>query len=241
METVSRLALMAVLSRAGSPAHEKATWNGSDGYLPIITVQDYDTEAAAAAAGKAGRKTTTTTERGGDGVGAWSGGEVAFSALLGAQCLFVVFVEGWIVWMGQAGDFELWNWLCEFASPGLLVLFSVSFSAMLLHAVRVQTRLADLAFQAAGLIMATFCAVMVCAGASGGARGIGLAVVVGGVVVMWFSFFAGFWWAVLRLHQEQRGQREVRKGKTRERGYGTTSGGLAMEDETFEGLVGDLS
>lgn len=77
--------------------------------------------------------------------------------------------------------------LSEFASPGLLVLFTVSFSGILLHAVRAQGAASDVAFQAAGLAMATFSAVVVCAGVGGAETEEveGLWTFVGVVVGMW--------------------------------------------------------
>ncbi|KAK2754347.1 hypothetical protein CKAH01_17468 [Colletotrichum kahawae] len=242
METASRLALMAVLTRVGSPKEEKVAWNGSRGYLPIITVQDYDEEAAL-------RRLRVDRRSGSAEAKGWWGlslGEVASVVLLVLQCVSVVFVEGWIVWMGRYGmeDFEVWVWLAEVASPGLLVLFSVSFSGVLLYGVKARTRLADLGMQAAGLVMASFCGVVVCAGGVGG-KGEGLAGVVVGVVSMWMLFFVGFWVAVLRWYREDQRRMQEKRGKGvrrgRGRGYGTTSGGLAIEDERWEGLVGELS
>ncbi|KAF6836479.1 hypothetical protein CMUS01_05422 [Colletotrichum musicola] len=186
METMSRLALMAVLSRAGrGTSEEKVTWNGSAGYLPIITVEDYD----AAESGNRPRRGRPPPS----GQGRWSLGEALFAAMLAMQCCAVVGVEAWIIWKGSesGSDYDVWNWLVsyrlsEFASPGLLVLFSVSFSGILLHAVRAQGRSSDVAFQAAGLAMATFCAVVVCAGVSGETREEkGLWRFVGVVVGMW--------------------------------------------------------
>lgn len=75
--------------------------------------------------------------------------------------------------------------LAEVASPGLLVLFSVSFSGVLLYEVKARTRLADLGMQAAGLVMASFCGVVVCAGGVGGGTGKGLVGLLVGVVSMW--------------------------------------------------------
>ncbi|KAF4900498.1 hypothetical protein CGCFRS4_v003366 [Colletotrichum fructicola] len=207
METASRLALMAILTRVGSPKEEKVAWNGSTGYLPIITVQDYDEEAAL-------RRVRLDRSSGGAEAKGWWGlgrGDVAFAALLVMQCVSVVFVEGWIVWMGMYGeDFEVWVWLAEVASPGLLVLFSVSFSGVSLYGVKSRTRLADLGMQAAGAL-----------------------------------FFVGFWVAVWRWYREDQRRMQEKRGKgvlrERERGYGTTSGGLALEDESWEGLVGELS
>ncbi|KAF3807060.1 hypothetical protein GCG54_00007316 [Colletotrichum gloeosporioides] len=207
METVSRLALMAILTRVGSPKEEKVAWNGSRGYLPIITVQDYDEEAAL-------RRVRVDRSSGGAEANEWWGlslADVAFAALLVMQCVSVVFVEGWVVWMGMCGeDFEVWVWLAEVASPGLLVLFSVSFSGLLLYGVKARTRLADLGMQAAGML-----------------------------------FFVGFWVAVWRWYREDQRKMQEKRGKgvlrERERGYGTTSGGLALEDESWEGLVGELS
>ncbi|KAF4933090.1 hypothetical protein CGCF245_v009980 [Colletotrichum fructicola] len=203
METASRLALMAILTRVGSPKEEKVAWNGSTGYLPIITVQDYDEEAAL-------RRIRLDRSSGGAEAKGWWGlgrGDVAFAALLVMQCVSVVFVEGWIVWMGMYGeDFEVWVWLAEVASPGLLVLFSVSFSGVSLYGVKSRTRLADLGMQAAGTL-----------------------------------FFVGFWVAVWRWYREDQRRMQEKRGKgvlrERERGYGTTSGGLALEDESWEGLV----
>ncbi|KAF4870915.1 hypothetical protein CGCSCA1_v009923 [Colletotrichum siamense] len=207
METASRLALMAILTRVGSPKEEKVAWNGSTGYLPIITVQDYDEEAALS------RLRVDRSSGGAEAEGWWGlgRGDVAFAALLVLQCVSVVFVEGWIVWMGMYGeDFEVWAWLAEVASPGLLVLFSVSFSGVLLYGVKARTRLADLGMQAAGML-----------------------------------FFVGFWVAVWRWYREDQRRMQEKRGKgvlrERERGYGTTSGGLALEDESWEGLVGELS
>ncbi|KAF5502004.1 hypothetical protein CGCA056_v013901 [Colletotrichum aenigma] len=207
METASRLALMAILTRVGSPKEEKVAWNESTGYLPIITVQDYDEEAAL-------RRLRVDRSSGGAEAEGWWGlgrGDVAFAALLVMQCVSVVFVEGWIVWMGMYGeDFEVWAWLAEVASPGLLVLFSVSFSGVLLYGVKARTRLADLGMQAAGML-----------------------------------FFVGFWVAVWRWYREDQRKMQEKRGKgvlrERERGYGTTSGGLALEDESWEGLLGELS
>ncbi|KAE9569595.1 hypothetical protein CGMCC3_g14237 [Colletotrichum fructicola] len=241
METASRLALMAILTRVGSPKEEKVAWNGSTGYLPIITVQDYDEEAAL-------RRVRLDRSSGGAEAKGWWGlgrGDVAFAALLVMQCVSVVFVEGWIVWMGMYGeDFEVWVWLAEVASPGLLVLFSVSFSGVSLYGVKSRTRLADLGMQAAGLVMASFCGVVVCAGGVG-STGKGLVGVVIGVVLMWALFFVGFWVAVWRWYREDQRRMQEKRGKgvlrERERGYGTTSGGLALEDESWEGLVGELS
>ncbi|KAL3292416.1 hypothetical protein RB213_014696 [Colletotrichum asianum] len=241
METASRLALMAILMRVGSPKEEKVAWNGSRGYLPIITVQDFDEEAAL-------RRLRVDRSSGGAEAKGWWGlgrGDVAFAALLVLQCVSVVFVEGWIVWRGMYGvDFEVWVWLAEVASPGLLVLFSVSFSGVLLYGVKARTRLADLGMQAAGLVMASFCGVVVCAGGVGG-KGKGLVGLVVGVVSMWMLFFAGFWVAVWRWHREDQRKMQEKRGKgvlrERERGYGTTSGGLALEDESWEGLSGELS
>ncbi|KAF4815781.1 hypothetical protein CGCTS75_v012859 [Colletotrichum tropicale] len=241
METASRLALMAILTRFGSPKEEKVGWNGSTGYLPIITVQDYDEEAAL-------RRVRMNRSSGGAEAEEWWGlgrGDVAFAALLVLQCVPVVFVEWWIVWMGMYGeDFEVWVWLAEVASPGLLVLFSVSFSGVLLYGVKARTRLADLGIQAAGLIMASFGGVVVCAGGVGG-KGKGLVGLVVGVVSMWMLFFVGFWVAVWRWYREDQRKMQEKRGKgvlrDRERGYGTTSGGLALEDESWEGLVGELS
>lgn len=52
-------------------------------------------------------------------------------------------------------------------------------------------------------------------------------------------FFCGFLGAAWRWCRAGRVDKaKGRKGKRRERGYGTTSGGLAMEDETFERLDG---
>ncbi|KAF4845839.1 hypothetical protein CGCSCA4_v006556 [Colletotrichum siamense] len=241
METASRLALMAILTRVGSPKEEKVAWNGSTGYLPIITVQDYDEEAAL-------RRLRVDRSSGGAEAEGWWGlrrGDVAFAALLVLQCVSVVFIEGWIVWMGMYGeDFEVWAWLAEVASPGLLVLFSVSFSGVLLYGVKARTRLADLGMQAAGLIMASFCGVVVCAGGVG-STGKGLVGVVIGVVSIWMLFFVGFWVAVWRWYREDQRRMQEKRGKgvlrERERGYGTTSGGLVLEDESWEGLVGELS
>ncbi|KAF4920249.1 hypothetical protein CGCVW01_v007039 [Colletotrichum viniferum] len=207
METASRLALMAILTRVGSPKEEKVAWNGSTGYLPIITVQDYDEEAALRRL-RVDRFSGRAEAKGWWGLGP---GEVAFAALLVMQCVSVVFVEGWIVWRGMYGeDFEVWAWLAEVASPGLLVLFSVSFSGVLLYGVKARTRLADLGMQAAGML-----------------------------------FFVGFWVAVWRWYREDQRKMQEKRGKgvlrERERGYGTTSGGLALEDESWEGLVGELS
>lgn len=107
METASRLALMAILTRVGSPKEEKVAWNESTGYLPIITVQDYDEEAAL-------RRLRVDRSSGGAEAEGWWGlgrGDVAFAALLVMQCVSVGFVEGWIVWMGMYGeDFEVWAW-----------------------------------------------------------------------------------------------------------------------------------
>ncbi|KAF6830433.1 hypothetical protein CPLU01_07359 [Colletotrichum plurivorum] len=237
METMSRLALMAVLSRAGrGTTEEKVTWNGSAGYLPIITVEDYD----AAEAGNRPRRGRPPPS----GQGRWSLGEALFAAVLAMQCCAVVGVEAWIIWNGSetGSDYDVWNWLSEFASPGLLVLFSVSFSGILLHAVRAQGRSSDVAFQAAGLAMATFCSVLVCAGVSAvetgkeEVEGLWRFVVV--VVGMWMLFFCGLLGAGWRWYRGDRQTETGRKGKRRERGYGTTSGGLAMEDETFERLDG---
>ncbi|EQB47880.1 hypothetical protein CGLO_12938 [Colletotrichum gloeosporioides Cg-14] len=207
METASRLALMAILTRVGSPKEEKVSWNGSRGYLPIITVQDYDEEAAL-------RRVRVDRSSGGAEANEWWGlslADVAFAALLVMQSVSVVFVEGWVVWMGMYGeDFDVWVWLAEVASPGLLVLFSVSFSGLLLYGVKARTRLADLGMQAAGML-----------------------------------FFVGFWVAVWRWYREDQRKMQEKRGKgvlrERERGYGTTSGGLALEDESWEGLVGELS
>lgn len=106
METMSRLALMAVLSRAGrGTAEEKVTWNGSAGYLPIITVEDYD---AAETGGRPRRRRARTPS----GQGKWSPGEALFAAVLALQCCAVAGVEACIIWKGSgSSDFDVWNWL----------------------------------------------------------------------------------------------------------------------------------
>ncbi|OLN94122.1 hypothetical protein CCHL11_07144 [Colletotrichum chlorophyti] len=250
METASRLALMAIVAnqqRKGGGG-EKATWrwNGSTESLPIIRVENYDAEAGWHGKGPlAGR---------GDGRRRGGGGleGVLWWMLLGMECLAVAGVEGWIVCMGVEGrDFEGWNWLTEFATPALVVLFSVSFSAALLRGVGCLGKVGELGFQAAGVVLATFCAVVVCAGVGGVRNSRGVGVAVGLVVKMWFLYFVGLWCAVLQWYRADREEATMVKGKRttqwqrprqrqRERGYGTTSGGLAMVDEGLEGFVGDL-
>ncbi|KZL74395.1 hypothetical protein CI238_04396 [Colletotrichum incanum] len=277
MEAASRLALLAIVARAGSPLQrdEKATWSpSSNGYLPLITVEEYDVEAADGGGGGGGsghgegkwllyqHKRATRRGSGGDAVAAarhekgtrGAGLEsVAWWILLVLECLLVGAVEGWIIYMVyNGGDYAVWNWLSDFASPALMILFSVSFSAVLLRGVGCSGRVGDLGFQAAGLVLATFCAVVVCAGVGEGKRGRsegeeegkGVRVVVGLAVKMWFLFFIGFWCAVFQWYSGDKRETQQRttrkKGKKRERGYGTTSGGLATVDEAYEGVVGDL-
>ncbi|KAK1985316.1 hypothetical protein LZ30DRAFT_708904 [Colletotrichum cereale] len=281
MEAASPLALLAVVARAGSPLQqqkdEKATWSPpSKKYLPIITVEEYDLEAADGggggeghgerkwllyqhkrAGGRGSSAGVSSLGVGGDAAGAMVAGPVlegvAWFILLALECLLVGAVEGWIIYMVyNDGDYAVWNWLSDFASPALMMLFSVSFSAALLRGVGCSGRVGDLAFQAAGLVLATFCAVVVCAGVSRGKRrpgegeeeGKGVRVVVGLAVKMWFLFFIGFWCAVFQCYSGDKPGRHQqttrRKGKKRERGYGTTSGGLATVDEAYEGVVGDL-
>ncbi|GKT65395.1 hypothetical protein ColTof4_03841 [Colletotrichum tofieldiae] len=274
MEAASRLALLAVVARAGSPLQrdEKATWGpSSKGYLPLITVEEYDVEAADGGDGHGEGKwllyqhrRATRRGSGGDAAAAAAAGHekgtrgaglesVAWWILLVLECLLVGAVEGWIIYMVyNGGDYAVWNWLSEFASPALMILFSVSFSAALLRGVGCSGRVGDLGFQAAGLVLATFCAVVVCAGVGEGKRrrgegeeeGKGMRVVVGLAVKMWFLFFIGFWCAVFQWYSGDRRETQQRatrrKGKKRERGYGTTSGALATVDEAFEGVVGEL-
>lgn len=104
METMSRLALAAMIARSGrGPAEEKVTWNGSAGYLPIIRVQDYDAE-------RGGRRRRARPPA---GRGRCSPGEALFAFVLVMQCCAVVCVEGWIVWRGGE-DFDVWNWFVFF-------------------------------------------------------------------------------------------------------------------------------
>ncbi|KAK2017462.1 hypothetical protein LZ32DRAFT_26025 [Colletotrichum eremochloae] len=263
MKAASRLAGSSPLQQKD----EKATWSPpSKKYLPLITVEEYDVEAAAGGGGGHGeRKWLLYQHRMAAGVGgddddatgapmAARGLEgVAWFILLALECLLVGAVEGWIIYMVyNEGDYAVWNWLSDFASPALMMLFSLSFSAALLRGVGCSGRVGDLAFQAAGLVLATFCAVVVCAGISRGKRrrgegeeeGKGVRVVVGLSVKMWFLFFIGFWCAVFQWYSGDKPgmyrQTRRRKGKKRERGYGTTSGGLATVDEAYEGVVGDL-
>ncbi|OHE99657.1 hypothetical protein CORC01_05015 [Colletotrichum orchidophilum] len=305
MEAASRLALMAIVARAGSPQQQlrqhlqqqrtpkqhqqreekPASWNGStwkQHHHPLVTVVEYDVEAglgerggggggegkrllgnhrASGRRGSAGSSSSRSSE-GSDGgeTGAMAAGggleAVAWWILMGLECCVVGGVEGWIIYMVyNGGDFEIWNWLSEFVSPALMILLSVSLSAALLRGVGCLNRLGDLGFQAAGLALATFCAVVVCAGVSGVEEGEdgrlekkGVRVLVGLAVKMWFLFFIGLLCAVFQWHIEDR-ERTVsmtkqsllpRKGKKKERGYGTISGGLATVDETYEGFVSDL-
>ncbi|KAK2001461.1 hypothetical protein LX36DRAFT_688783 [Colletotrichum falcatum] len=257
MEPASRFALPA-------QRDEKATWSPpSKKYSPIVTVAEYDVEAAK---GHGERKWLLLDQHRMAGVGADPAAAAAAAAmpgqglegvawfiLLALECLLVGTVEGWIIYMVyNGGDYAVWNWLSDFASPALMMLFSVSFSATLLRGVGCSGRLGDLAFQAAGLVLATFCAAVVCAGVSRGKRmpgegeedGKGVRVLVGLSVKMWFLFFIGFWCAVFQWYSADKPgmyqQTRRRKGKKRERGYGTTSGGLATVDEAYEGVVGDL-
>ncbi|GKT50110.1 uncharacterized protein ColSpa_10291 [Colletotrichum spaethianum] len=216
MEAASRLALLAIVARAGSPLpkDEKATWSPlSKGHLPLITVEEYDVEAAdgsghgeskwllrqhhrGASRGSGDAQAAAAAAAAGRGKEMRAGGleSVAWWILLASQCLLVGAVEGWIIYMVyNGGDYAVWNWLSEFASPALMILFSVSFSAALLRGVGCCGRVGDLGFQAAGLVLATFCAVVVCAGVGEGKRrrgegeeeGKGVRVVVGLAVKMW--------------------------------------------------------
>ncbi|EFQ34319.1 hypothetical protein CGRA01v4_13758 [Colletotrichum graminicola] len=241
---------------------EKATWSPpSKKYLPIVTIDEYDVEAAAAGRNGYGERKWLLDHqhripRGrGAAAGAAMAGQglegVAWFILLALECLLVGTVEGWIIYMVyDNGEYAVWNWLSDFASPALMMLFSVSFSAALLRGVGCSGRVGDLAFQAAGLVLATFCAVVVCAGISRGKRrsgegeeeGKGVRVVVGLSVKMWFLFFIGFWCAVFQWYSGDKPvmyQQTTRK-KGKKRGYGTTLGGLATVDESYEGVVGDL-
>ncbi|KAK1624167.1 hypothetical protein BDP81DRAFT_112016 [Colletotrichum phormii] len=319
MEAASRLALMAIVTRAGSPQQqlrqhlhqqrtpkqyqqrdEKAAWKQH--HHPLVTVVECDLEAglggrevaaaaaaAAAAAGEGKRmlgnpnhqihrssgwgrrgsagSSSSRSSEGSDGGAMAAGGgleAVAWWILMGLECCVAGGVEGWIIYMVyNGGDFEIWNWLSEFASPALMILLSVSLSAALLRGVGCLNRLGDLGFQATGLVLATFCAVVVCAGVSGVEEGEGqdgdrlekkgVRVVVGLAVKMWFLFFIGFLCAVFQWYSEGRhtttttttsttNQQPLlqKKGKKKERGYGTTTGGLATVDETYEGIVSDL-
>ncbi|TDZ14084.1 hypothetical protein Cob_v013006 [Colletotrichum orbiculare MAFF 240422] len=200
METLSRLVLMTIVARR--PPHEKAAWNGSDGYLPIINVEDDDTEAA------------RDTQTGGDREYSSNFGleDLNFMILLAVQSVFVLCVEGAIIWKGfEGGDFDVWSWLSEFASPGLLVLFSVSFSALLLRAVGALTKFGDLGFQTAALIMATFCTIAVCTGVISVKEGKGAWEVVGGAVLMWLLFLIGFWTTVFRWRRHYIARKSERK------------------------------
>ncbi|KAK1702433.1 hypothetical protein BDP67DRAFT_265172 [Colletotrichum lupini] len=319
MEAASRLALMAIVTRAGSPQQqlrqhlqqqrvpkqhqqqqrdEKAAWKHL--HHPLVTVVENDVEAqaglgareeaAAAAAGEGKRmlgnlghhhyhhqqrssgrgrrgsagSSSSRSSDGENGAMAARGGleAVAWWILMGLELCVVGGVEGWIIYMvyNAGGDFAIWNWLSQFASPALMILLSVSLSAALLRGVGCLNRLGDLGFQAAGLVLATFCAVVVCAGVSGVEEGQGengdrlekkgVRVVVGLAVKMWFLFFIGFLCAVFQWYSEDQQRTTTsttnqtpllpKKGKKKERGYGTTTGGLATVDETVEGFVSDL-
>ncbi|KAK6211382.1 hypothetical protein QIS74_10646 [Colletotrichum tabaci] len=286
MEAASRLALLAVVARAGSPLpkDEKAPWSPSSAaYLPLITVEDCDVEAGGGGHWEGKRllyqnSTRSSSRRGsggrgrdddaaGHGSGVEEGGlrtggleSVAWWVLLCLECLLIGAVEGWIIYMVyDGGDYVVWNWLCDYASPALVILFSVALSAALLRGVGCSGRLGDLAFQAAGLVLATFCTVVVCVGVGEGRRRRrrrgkpngergdeekGLRVVVGLAVKMWFLFFIGFWCAVFQWYsadkQERRRRTAVARRKGKRVGYGTTLGALATVDEACEGVVGDL-
>ncbi|KAK2040781.1 hypothetical protein LZ31DRAFT_557581 [Colletotrichum somersetense] len=272
MEAASRIAQLAVVARAAgssSPLQqkdEKAFWSPPcKKYLPIITVDEYDDDVEAAN-GHGETKWLLDHHRGmppaaaaaPDAVGPAMVGRglegVAWFILLALECLLVGTVEGWIIYMVyNDGEYVVWNWLSDFASPALMMLFSLSFSAALLRGVGCSGRVGDLAFQAGGLVLATFCAVVVCAGVSRGKRrrgegeeeGKGVRVVVGlSVKISRFLFFIGFWCAVFQWYSGDKPrmyyqQTTRRKGKKRG-GYGTTSGSLATVDEAFEGVMGDL-
>ncbi|KAK2056866.1 hypothetical protein LY76DRAFT_126662 [Colletotrichum caudatum] len=270
MEAASRLAQLAVVARAAgcsSPLQqrdEKAVWSPpSKKYMPIITVDEYDDVEAANGHGET--KWLLDHHRGmlppaaaaaPDAAGPAMAGRglegIAWFILLALECLLVGAVEGWIIYMVyDDGEYAVWNWLSDFASPALMMLFSLSFSAALLRGVGCSGRVGDLAFQAGGLVLATFCAVVVCAGVSRGKRrrgegeeeGKGVRVVVGLSVKMWFLFFIGFWCAVFQWYSGDKPRtyyQQTTRRKGKKRGYGTTSGRLATVDEAFEGVVGDL-
>lgn len=137
MEAASRLALLAVVARAGSPLpkDEKAPWSPSSAaYLPLITVEDCDVEAGGGghwegkrllyqnSARSSSRRGSGGRGRDDDAAGHCSGVEegglrtgglesVAWWVLLCLECLLIGAVEGWIIYMVyDGGDYVVWNW-----------------------------------------------------------------------------------------------------------------------------------
>lgn len=167
----------------------------------------------------------------------------AYTAVLLGQALAVLALIGFlgvrIVGHRDKSHFESWNILWNRACPPLLLLLSLFLTALLLHLINRLTSPVLLGIQAAAAFLSTLCGLVLVVAGLGSSdvdddlRGdfSGLAAVVAGAVIIWIVSFLGFlqaFWAWTRVPAQLR---------RTERGYGTTSGGLAVEEDGLGELL----